>query len=212
MTFENIKINSDRWFELKDLENEIWSEIKLEYSKNDIVIENYLISNYGRIKSYIKCNRHPNIPRILKCSFDKKGYIKYNLIYKEKRIVPFAHRMVAENFVNGKTSIKKEVNHIDGNKKNPRVDNLEWCDYYYNRNHAIKNELINFDLKRIAQIDKQGNIISIYHGYKEASEKTKLPITNIYDRINKKVLKPRDEKYFKEVTEEEENKWKISFT
>jgi hypothetical protein len=205
--FEEVELNSERWFDLKDLKCEVWCKPKFDYSNKKIELENYLISNYGRIKSYIKCNSHPNVPRIIKCFFDKKGYAKYNLIYNKRTITPFTHRLVAENFVKGKTKCKNQVNHIDGNKKNPRTDNLEWCDYYENREHAINNKLIDYDLKIIAEVDKNNNIISVYHGYKNASLQTKLPITNIYERMTGKIKNPRDNKKFKQITKKEELEW-----
>lgn len=44
------------------------------------------------------------------------------------------HRIVAENFISNPNNFK-EVNHIDGNGENNKVDNLEWCD----RKHNAKN-------------------------------------------------------------------------
>lgn len=48
------------------------------------------------------------------------------------------HRLMAKHWVkNPKPDIYKLVNHIDGNKENYSIDNLEWCDHAYNNEHAI---------------------------------------------------------------------------
>ena len=52
--FEEVELNSERWFDLKDLKGEVWCKPKFDYSKQKIELENYLISNYGRVKTYIK--------------------------------------------------------------------------------------------------------------------------------------------------------------
>lgn len=207
MQYEEVEVNSERWFDLTPLLNEEWKTIILNYNNSELILPNYKVSNYGRVKSYIKYNSHPQVPRILKCSTDKKGYYKNTLNCGGKKIIAFTHRLVANNFVEGKDAINNQVNHKDGNKKNCFFKNLEWCDYYYNRKHALQNELIKFDLKRIAEIDKEGKIINIFHGYKEAKDKTNLPTTNILDRVNNRIKKPRDNRYFKEITKEEELEW-----
>ena len=50
------------------------------------------------------------------------------------------HRLVAEVFLPNPNNLEI-VNHIDGNKHNDEVWNLEWCDRSYNQIHAYKNGL-----------------------------------------------------------------------
>ena len=47
------------------------------------------------------------------------------------------HRLVANAFIKN-TKNYKEVNHIDGNKKNNKVENLEWCNRSQNMQHAVR--------------------------------------------------------------------------
>lgn len=123
-----IEPNSERWLDLKNLPNEEWRNIK-GFERL------YQISNYGRVKSF-----HNNIGRgiiIRKVRLNKQGYYYCNLCKNNKAISKKIHRLVAENFLkNTKNHIC--VNHIDGNKQNNSVHNLEWCTQSHNANHAYK--------------------------------------------------------------------------
>ena len=50
------------------------------------------------------------------------------------------HRIVAETWIDNPNNYRC-VNHIDGNKHNNRVDNLEWCNHSMNMKHAMTNLL-----------------------------------------------------------------------
>lgn len=133
------------------MKNEVWKPI-LNY-------ENYLISNYGRIKSLPK-KTHTKEEVILKTRIGKCGYeiITFsgaNHLTKTFKI----HRLVATAFIPNPNNLPC-VNHKDENKLNNNVDNLEWCDYKYNNNYGSARErAVLKKSKNIIQKDLNGNII-----------------------------------------------------
>lgn len=85
------------------------------------------------------------------------GYCMIFLYLNGKRKNKLIHRLVAEAFIPNK-EYKKEVNHIDGNKQNNSVNNLEWVTPSENAKHAFKKKL-NSHTRNILQFDKDGNFI-----------------------------------------------------
>ena len=70
----------------------------------------------------------------------KNGYMQV-LLWKGKRAKGFlVHRIVAETFIENPRGCS-DVNHMDGNKQNNCVSNLEWCTRSENLKHAYKTHL-----------------------------------------------------------------------
>ena len=63
-------------------------------------------------------------------------YISKNGKYKTRSI----HRLMAEAFIENPENLPI-INHIDGNKLNDEIENLEWCTYSYNNKHAYDTGL-----------------------------------------------------------------------
>jgi len=104
--------------------------------------ENYLISNFGRIKvlERVIVGRFGNIikkKRFIKQS-ENRGYLICRLLNKEGYKMFRVHRLVAFHFILNPEN-KPFVNHVDCNKKNNEVNNLEWCTHQENVNHAKKH-------------------------------------------------------------------------
>ena len=69
----------------------------------------------------------------------KNGYVKNGLVLKNgKSRHFFRHRLVMMCFAPNEKADELQVNHIDGDKTNNKLENLEWCTNRENQMHAIK--------------------------------------------------------------------------
>ena len=105
----------------------------------------YQVSNFGRIKSLYRYRIGNGGSKtivkesILKTKIDKYGYLccslsKYGVLKSFK-----VHRLVSISFlVNSDPCTNTQINHIDGNKQNNTLENLEWCDAKHNQNEALR--------------------------------------------------------------------------
>lgn len=85
---------------------------------------------------YVDTNGNIYGPRgLLKPYINKCGYALYGLLLDKKQKKKTGHRLVAETFIIN-TNNKPQVNHIDGNKLNNSVENLEWVSAKENIHHA----------------------------------------------------------------------------
>lgn len=133
------------------MEKEIWKE----FSISKFV---YLISNYGNIKNKTTGN-------IRKHKISKFGYHRIALgvgNYKKHFLI---HRLVATLFIPNPNNLP-QVNHIDGNKNNNYVGNLEWCSRKENMQHAHKLGLIKNENIRKSLIKRWVPIIAYKNGIK----------------------------------------------
>ena len=102
----------------------------------------YEVSNYGKVKSLSKlsgtCLRKDRELSLNRLSID--GYVRIALTRSYDVYEAKMHRLVAEHFIPN-PECKETVNHIDGNKQNNRVDNLEWADRHEQLQHAYNLNL-----------------------------------------------------------------------
>lgn len=155
--------------------NTLFSEHEIWFTLDDC----YAVSNKGRVKSLARdVSNHTGIihkpERILKQQTDRKGYARVSLGKRKNLAV---HRLVAKAFIPNPQN-KPQVNHIDGNKKNNCVENLEWCNNQENQIHAVRTGLNDHSTyhsgrpyKPVLQIDLNTNkVIAIFKSITDAKK------------------------------------------
>ena len=109
-------------------------EKKITICKYNLLYDYYVRDN-GTIYS-AKRNK------VLSPQLDKNGYEKVQMISDDgKRHRYSVHRLVLENFQPVENMHDLQVNHKDGNKRNNKLENLEWVTGEQNIAHAIENGL-----------------------------------------------------------------------
>ena len=147
---------------------EIWKDVKGYEGK-------YQVSNLGharsldrrikingknQVKSY-ECNKTIR-GKLLKLKETKYGYIQMIARDKKETKYLYIHRLVAEAFIPNPEN-KPHVNHIDSNKKNNCVSNLEWVTPKENVIHSVvkgdrKSEITELYTK-IRYLEKENKIL-----------------------------------------------------
>ena len=130
---------------------------------DDVVYEKlYKVSNLGRIMSlnYRRTGR----AKLMTPVEDKNGYFKVGFWKNGEYKRCLVHRLVAFAFLPNPENLS-EINHIDQNKENNRVENLEWCDRKYNNNYGSHNERVSKAMtngklsKPVLQLSLSGELI-----------------------------------------------------
>lgn len=135
--------------------NEMWKTIE--------EATNYEISNLGNV-------RNTKSGQILNPGVSGNGYKQVSLRMKdsnkfEKRYV---HRLVATYWLKNPEN-KREVNHINLDRTDNRVENLEWITSSDNQKHKYENGNYKTSNRRIAQLDLEGNFIREFPSVIEAA-------------------------------------------
>ena len=125
------------------MENEIWKPIVLE---NNRYTNFYEISNFGRVKSlarYVKCKNNKlklNREKILNPQIGniRNGYHQLSIYVDKRQFTYLVHRLVALAHLPNPDN-KPQVNHIDGNRSNNCLSNLEWVTSSENHLHAFRH-------------------------------------------------------------------------
>ena len=163
---------------------------------------NYEASSLGRCRSTEKVITKSNgitykrVSKVLKPALQVDGYLKCAFSFNGKLITRPVHRVVAETFIN-KPEIYLEVNHIDCNKTNNSIENLEWVTKSENIKHAYKNGLLkakkgslNGNSKltwvQVEEIRALANCGSRYYNRKGIAEKYNISECRVKEIVNKR--------------------------
>lgn len=172
---------------------EIWKDIK---GYEGI----YQVSNLGNVRSLDRCvncgiKNNSNVIRkgkLIKQNQNLHNYLQVHLSKKNKAKMITVHRLVAEAFLPNPNNLP-QINHIDGDKLNNNVNNLEWCTAKENINHSWglglskpyyfpKGYLTEYSknlCKKVEQYDLEGNLLNTFSSISDASRKTTCSISEI---------------------------------
>lgn len=100
--------------------------------------EYYHISDDGLVRSV---KTRPGTHGGLLKQTNLKGYRRVDVCIGQRKSTKLVHRLVAEHFIPNPNNLPY-VNHIDGNKANNHMINLEWCSHQENMNHAWRTGLM----------------------------------------------------------------------
>jgi len=159
-----------RKLEQNNLKDEEWREIIIGNNK----IDKYFVSSLGRFKNkkgVIMSDYKPH----------HSGYILVRVNIQKYAL----HRLVAQTFIPNLEN-KPFVNHIDGNKVNNSVSNLEWCTCSENNLHNHKADLNKGHKRKIIQYDLEMNEIKKFDTIKEASKELSISLSCIKDVLKEK--------------------------
>lgn len=172
---------------------EIWKDVKGYEGL-------YQVSNLGRVKSldaYVNVGiknvkKALRKGKYLKATVNRCGYFIVELSKNGTRKTTTIHRLVASAFIDNPHN-KPCVNHIDGNKQNNYISNLEWCTHSENIKHAFDNGLKvckygkeHHNHKIINQYDLNNNFIKKWYGFHEINRELGFDYRNIWACCNGK--------------------------
>lgn len=149
----------------------------------------YQASNLGRIRSvdrYVKYKNTDGVAlrkgKILSPKTSNKGYLETTLMKEGKNYYKRIHQLIASAFLPNPNNYPY-INHINENKKDNRVENLEWCTPKYNTEAYHESRI------QVFQYTLQGKLLKIWHSITKAAESIGLDKTGIQHCCNGNKLK-----------------------
>lgn len=151
----------------------LWKDIFYVDVFNDNIVDYrglYKVSDNGLVYNVLK-------NKLVTISKDKDGYEFVHLRKNGNDKVMKVHRLVAYMFIeNDNPKEKTQINHIDENKTNNNVYNLEWCTVKYNNKYGTRGICNN---KRINMFTKDGVYIITFNSLTEAGILLNRNISNL---------------------------------
>lgn len=127
----------------------------------------YQVSNLGNVRSTTREVIYPGgysrvfRGKVLKPRVDKYGYLVVGLSKHQHHKWLKIHRLVAKAFLNNPNEYD-QVNHLDGDKTNNNVSNLEWCNNSMNMKHAVETGLKPVNGRKSVLQIKDGVVIDVF--------------------------------------------------
>ena len=151
------------------MKKEVWKDIK-GYEKF------YMVSSYGRVKSLSRTIKHPysnnggyKKGKILKQQLNTNNYYRVYLCKYGVKKRFYVHRLVISSFLPNPLG-KLEINHINENRKDNRLENLEWSTKKENMRHGTIRERISKKLsKPVIQKTLDGVFLKRWNSVSETS-------------------------------------------
>ena len=131
----------------------------------------YAVTEDGRVWSY-RSNKFMTPAQ-------NNGYLFVNLYKEHKLKKAYIHRLVAEAYLPNPNNYL-EVNHVDENKDNNALSNLEWCTRQYNNSYGTRNERISKALGKsvlCVELDR------VFRSVTEAAKQLNINRSNIFRAI-----------------------------
>ena len=142
----------------------------------------YEVSNLGHIRSVDFLCTNGNVYRGREISTRRSknnGYLLVNLSWRSKKMTFSVHRLVANAFIDNPANLP-QINHINEDKTDNRVENLEWCTNSYNCKYGNRNAtMIQQRRKPVSQFLDDGTFIKSYESLGEASRSTGIRASHI---------------------------------
>jgi len=175
-------VNGEHWVIQSEIFNATYeiAEEPIEIWKQVQSFEGcYEVSSLGRVRSIKRIDNNGKVvpQRVLKMQTDKDGYLLVGLHKNGKRVTRRVHRLVASEFIPNNNGLP-QINHIDRDKKNNCVGNLEWCDNKYNQyydgtfrkaNMATSTPVVALKDNEIVHMFKSTNEAGRYFGKKSGT-------------------------------------------
>lgn len=137
----------------------------------------YQVNDKGEVKCLITGRGRGPIGSLLKPQKNTKQYLQVVLRNKEKVRIVRIHRLVAEHFIDNPDNLP-QVDHIDNDKTNNNIANLQWCSNQHNCEKAMA--------KSYLVIDPDGFLVEIYNLNKWLNDNPEIQKRSFINMIYKK--------------------------
>lgn len=158
---------------------ELFDELKVKIHLNGVIetLDHKTIRKNGRLDN--------RMGRILKPSMNKYGYLQVILTRNGIRKTYTVHQLVAKTFIVNPLK-KPTVNHVDGNKLNNDVSNLEWSTHLEQKKHSIELGLCDKNIEALSESNKRKSIPVIFRNKKYPSIKSAARENKVHERVVKR--------------------------